>query len=357
MEVVGSSLNDNIASLFGGAIAIFNFGINLPTNLGMYPTYIGPGYDAPYYCNPSTNGSVYREWDLSRAVLKIEGSDISRNLAGRSADVPARRPGLVDHIGSLFFGGGIFAQNVELLLLDSNVTENSADVAGGGVRLDGLTSLRAINTYFARNMAKLSGAAVSAVGPGAVVFTGGSVLDIGSSSKGSDGNVPGIAVLGGGKLNLGETQSTIRCSSGEKLLFDSQTYPKQFDNWQIDCTEIRQSFDNPSCRGDPTRPACVPNRSFLFPTCEQLQIPSNTSHPHDLRAYGCLGLPLAPPMLLSTGTASCRSCANNFYSLQQGQRKNGELVDIKCEECPFGLDCSEGGAALRVKKGTHTLHP
>jgi hypothetical protein len=61
-------------------------------------------------------------------------------------------------------------------------------------------------------------------------------------------------------------------------------------------------------------------------------------------------LPLAPPMLFSTGVLQCSPCPSGLYSLQQGALHGGRVINSNmCSPCPPGADCMAGGDKLKAK--------
>jgi hypothetical protein len=144
---------------------------------------------------------------------------------------------------------------------------------------------------------------------------------------------PAITVIAGGALTFG-TKTTLRCAAGEQLMYNISTLQSTFDEWVIDCNQVQTANNGTAI-------------TYTNPTCEPLQ-----DGPSPLQTLGCSGLPLKPLMLMTTGTATCIPCSGSLYSLDRGEKHGNAMpIAITCLECPFGGDCTEGGADLKVTTG------
>lgn len=183
--------------------------------------------------------------------------------------------------------------------------------------------------FVSNNTASTSGGTFSSASSGAFQLTNGSVVNIHSTYTG----VPAVEIREGGELNFGGNGSVLQCGAGAALEYNLTTYAQSFSDWVVDCTQI-------------TVDPFTHNASFTNPSCAQIRSPQNDIQL--VQTFSCAGLPLHPPMLLSTGTASCRPCASSLYSLQRGKRQNGETSTVTCKACPFGMRCDAGTDRLRV---------
>ena len=57
-------------------------------------------------------------------------------------------------------------------------------------------------------------------------------------------------------------------------------------------------------------------------------------------------------MLQQSVSFNCTPCATNSYSLKAASLVGGIIKQIQCiTTCPYGGDCTEGGASVRAQSG------
>jgi hypothetical protein len=257
MQHVGASislhrcvLHDNYADRCGGGIHAAQTTNNPATNLEMLVTFNGPTSFPRYTCSAVYTGAdgYAREWDYGSSVLFISDSTISGNRAGTD-----EAAGGTDAVAS--GGGGTHAKDVNVTVLACEIAGNQVvGGAGGAFYLDGGSAQLSVegNTSITGNSATEDGAAIYSISGGGITLGDTTAIDFIR-----DEAAAGITILSGGKLEHG-ANTLMRCSAGERMLYNLTTAPTSFNSWRIDCGQVR-SIDNGS------------QIIFVHPTCEQIQ--------------------------------------------------------------------------------------
>jgi hypothetical protein len=228
----------------------------------------------------------------------------------------------------LAFGGALSAKNAHVTIHNTTIERNKVTgplgSAGGGISLGpGTAFLTAKDTTLAGNRVEenASHSTLYTASAAQIRFDNVQMSDI----------EPGSALMlqSSGGISL-RNDSNLTCTPGSNLQFDIRSTAHTFSDWQIDCSQ-----------------AHVVNRtikSYVNPTCEQLHGGQCINEPTIA--------PLMPLMNVSFGTIACVPCAPGLYSLDLSKKhENGIPSAVECHPCPYGANCMDGGAQLRVKSG------
>eukprot|EP00935_MAST-01C_sp_MAST-1C-sp1_P001535 g1535.t1 len=124
-------------------------------------------------------------------------------------------------------------------------------------------------------------------------------------------DVSEIQILGGSKVNYG-TNAKLSCPMGNRLQYNLSVVNTSVDGWRIDCNKYTRNssgalvFNNPSCEK-------------LLSMQDDDDDDDSSARPEDLNSK-CVGLPLDPVVLYTTGTVACSPCPNNQYTLHGGSK-------------------------------------
>jgi predicted outer membrane repeat protein len=320
---------------YGGAVFAQQDASNPPANLQMEVQGPFPSSHLfPYECTLKrlTGKTEAREWSYSNSTLRIEWSDFRHNSVGGAFDgLKVNLPPLPPLANSKAFGGAVYVTNLQTQIHSSNVSLNRAGSSGGGIFLGpgSASLLLSGDTNISGNTAHDSGSAVYSASGGDIRVGDATAIQFATAMA------SGLTVLSGGNLQYGNASALSCGEEGEQLEYNVSSFPAQFDNWRIDCSDIRSVRNGEDV-------------VFAHETCKQIQYPNKTA----LHTFPCGGLPLEPAMLMTTGTIGCSSCSGGRYSLDRG-RKTGNAPPhvITCHPCPYGANCNGGGSALRVNAG------
>jgi predicted outer membrane repeat protein len=321
----------NTALQYGGAIYAEQSSIPLPANLVMHVDF-DLNDAVPRKCTANFSGIDHaREWQPGTSEMRIIQSEFTNNTAAGLATDPSDSA----------FGGAIHVANVRVTIYNSTISGNSAveeNAVGGGISLGpGIASLVLVDTVMNDNTCSASngrgggstGATIYSASGGAITLQGQTRMNFAAKATGAD-----MVILRGGRLVYG-AGTKLACPVGHTLEYDIKISAQNYEDWKIDCSAVRSDDQGTA--------------TYANPTCEQLRL--NSSLPV-LYTHDCQQLPLAPPMLMTAGTVLCRPCAPSLYSFDRSI-KHGNITPhtIHCLPCPYGANCTEGGAALRVKTG------
>jgi predicted outer membrane repeat protein len=333
IAVLQCTFTDNHATGFGAGIYATQKTSNPPANLNMAVRPSSVGGDQPFTCS-QTNEGEERQWIYGNSTLRLVGSHFRGN---RVTAVNSSRDGttLVLNDG---FGGALYVSNLQTAVESCSIEANRAG-SGGGIYLaaGSATLLLEGSTRMSANVAKASGSAIYSASGGGITVKGKTAIDFPPRTV-TGSAAPGMTVLTAGKI-VYEDGALLQCAAGEILEYNMSQFTAKFDEWTINCLEVRAYLNGTLFE-------------YVNPTCKPLQWNPDDEILGPLKSQGCVGLPLQPAMSMTTGTISCVPCDGGLYSLDRGTRTGkGALFEAHCHTCPYGANCSEGGAQLKVKAG------
>jgi hypothetical protein len=351
--VARSTLIGNVASTYGGGICVRQANDNQALNLRMIAKPVAGWYQSPFDCSPNTTsegGEAWRQWK-DGSTFRIESTELHTNRVDNQVNsMSSKRAKLGDncgvsqqrqtrhffskkhsmHAGGFGFGGAIYVSNYKIVVDNCSILRNFASSSGGAIFLaQGTASLIAKGgTEIDDNQAMDRGSAIySATGAGIELQN----VRISFAARQS---AAGVAIRSGGRL-IYSPGAQLRCAPGEQVLHNMSVFTSQFETWQIDCTQVSVNNNGSAIQ-------------YINPTCIQLQYKGLSP----LFTYDCTNMPMRPPMLMTTGEISCSPCSGGLFSLDRGSKwGSSPSHDITCHLCPYGADCTDGGAQIRAKAG------
>jgi predicted outer membrane repeat protein len=335
LNILDCTFTTNTAKEYGGAMYAEQTNIPLPENLNM-SVKIDQNYAVNRTCDAIFSGiQNARQWQEGTTLVLVNRSSFSNNTArGIDGDSSDRA-----------FGGAMHIINVNAAIYRSNITGNRAveeNAVGGAISLGpGIASLVLEDTTVSNNsctgiggiLGGGTGATIYSASGGSIKMQGATNVTFATRTAGAD-----MTILSGGKVEY-RNSTVLQCPIGHVLRYGVRSYAQAYDDWKIDCSVIKSDDDGKAM--------------YANPTCKQLQKQKNTHSgvPGVLYTYPCNGLPLSPAMLMTAGQVSCSPCAPSLYSLDQATHSKNALHKVQCLPCPYGANCTEGGAELRVKAG------
>ena len=232
-----------------------------------------------YTCHAVSAGEA-RKWLYSNSTLRLAHSNVSANRAQNTSDGQ---------------GGGLCATNVHVFVDSCILEANVAGASGGGIHLEAGSAALSLqgNTTVRKNTAGESGTAIFSSSGGSIHIEDSVTIDIAPRSM-TGSAAPGITLLSAGAVEY-DAHTQLQCSKGEQLWVNMSTVQTTFNEWLVDCNELRVA-DNGS------------SFEYVQPTCKQLQEGNSPRH-----TYTANCLPMQPDMLMTTGTISCVPCTHGLY--------------------------------------------
>jgi predicted outer membrane repeat protein len=290
-----SIFDRNSASLHGGAVVMyFPPGTPLPGMLAC--SECGKDQQGSTNCLFIEQNSTWRSW-LNGCEVRFSNISFTENSAQGNGGA----------------GGAMSITNGDLHIESSIFNSNSARELGGAIYLPAVESVA--TTTVTMKGAILSGNFVTQ-GRGNVIFSqSSSQISLFSTMISASSNDPGgseFDIYCGGEVHWKDGSSLV-CPIGRQLLQPVLVEPyinSRFPDWA-----------NSSCRS--IEGPC----SWFLDSCW-------------------------PPMLQQSFSISCTVCGSGTYSLDSGMLVDGVLHPITCfDNCPYGGDCSLGGADIRSQSG------
>jgi predicted outer membrane repeat protein len=301
----------NSASTAGGALYVQQLFPNPPANLEMVVGPYDPNYIPHRRCSANTSDGAAREWDYGWGGVQIEESTFSRNRAGNEV---TEAVGGSNNGGG--FGGALHAANFKITVNSTTFTRNWAGSSGGAVFLAAGSARLSLlgTTRLDGNAAVETGSAVYSASGGEIAIMDHTLIEFVPLQA-----APGLTILTGGKLVCGVQGPRMQCAPGEQLVYNITSFVSTCTDWKIDCARVVVAANGS-------------NFTFVNPTCYQLQYADSP-----LQVMPCNGLPISPPVVITTGTTRCIPCAGDLYSLEQATKSsNKTLSTFKCYQCPYG---------------------
>jgi hypothetical protein len=336
--LLGTEFVNNRASATGGAVQT-NFPSDTPSNLRFYDDSC-PGVVCISPSTPSENtapalfaNNTARTWDHT-AILQLTDTVFQKNHAGTN-------------------GGALAITNGGVVLTNVNLTENSADLHGGALYLDGTASLSACKTVWVRNIVNSRGLASSADGQHLYAASGAGAWNFSgqTSFEHADTNAAGLsAAKTDGVHGLIDNESVVIVCPAGAVQTKHELWTSNFTavsgEWRLEGGETTTittvAFWNitvpKSCNGVP-----VANDAYC-----RLQPNVTTKNKTRCQAeyfgnFMCGNPPpVYPVMLYTTVNLGCKQCDRSEVALPAGN--NIASSTARCERCPE--DWTSSGAAV-----------